>query len=76
MGNILYKYGWYRSLDNKFLNLYLTVSKLSGAHQFFFFVMKVLCPKGSVHSIKFRSCISNNVLPHQLVTMQVNVLNF
>ena len=25
MGNILYKYGWNCSLDNKFMNLYLTV---------------------------------------------------
>ena len=25
MGNILYKYGWNRSLDNTFMNLYLTV---------------------------------------------------
>ena len=25
METILYKYGWYRSLDNKFMNLYLTV---------------------------------------------------
>ena len=24
MGNILYKYGWNRSLDNKFMNLYLS----------------------------------------------------
>ena len=25
MGTILYKYGWNRSLDNTFMNLYLTV---------------------------------------------------
>ena len=25
MGNILYKYGWNRSLDNKVMNLYLAV---------------------------------------------------
>ena len=28
MGNILYKYWWNRSLDNKFMNLYLTVCPL------------------------------------------------
>ena len=28
MGNILYKYGWNRSLDNKFMNLYLEVYKV------------------------------------------------
>ena len=34
MGHILYKYGWNRSLDNKFMNLYLTVYILvSGARQ-------------------------------------------
>ena len=25
MGNSLYKYGWKRTLDNKFMNLYLMV---------------------------------------------------
>ena len=25
IGTILYKYGWNRSLDNKFMNVYLTV---------------------------------------------------
>ena len=27
MGTILYKYGWNRSLNNKFMNLYLTVCR-------------------------------------------------
>ena len=33
MGNILYKYGWNQSLDSKFMNLYLTVVRVSGARQ-------------------------------------------
>ena len=33
-------------------------------------------PKGSAHLIKFRCCISNNALPHQLVTIQDKVLKF
>ena len=27
MGTILYRYGWNRSVDNKFMNLYLTVCR-------------------------------------------------
>ena len=27
MGAVLYKYGWTRYLDNKFMNLYLTVCR-------------------------------------------------
>ena len=33
MGYKLYTYGWNRCLDNKFMNLYLTVYPVSGARQ-------------------------------------------
>ena len=33
-----------------------------------------LVQNGSVHSIIFRCCISNNALPHQLVTIRSIVL--
>ena len=70
---ILYKYGWHRSLDNTFLNLYLMVcprEQRTSKH----FQLNSSSPKGSVQLIKFRYCISNNALPHQLVTMQGKVL--
>ena len=33
MKSILYKYGWNRSLDNKYMNLYLTVCPPDSARQ-------------------------------------------
>ena len=70
MGNILYKYGWNRSLDNKFMNLYCQYVCISGARQNTFnethLVQKVV--------YKFRCCSSNNALPYPLVTMQGKVL--
>ena len=71
-GNIFYKYGWNRSLDNKFMNLYVTVCPHERRTSKYF-QWNSSCPKGSVHLAKFRCCISNNALPHQLVTMQGKV---
>ena len=71
MANILYKYWWNRSLDNKFMNLYLTAVRVSTSK---YFQYNSSSPKGSVYFIKFRCCISNNALPHQLVNMQGKVL--
>ena len=73
IGNILYKYGWNRSLDNKFMNLYLRVCPREQRTSKYF-QLNLSSPKGSVHLINFRCCISNNALPHQLVTMQGKVL--
>ena len=73
MGNSLYKYGWNRSFDNKFMNLYLTVC-LRERRTSKYFQRNSSSPKGSVHSIKFCCCISYNALPHQLVSMQGKVL--
>ena len=73
MENILYKYGWKHSLDNKFMNLHLTVCP----HEWRitkYFQCNSSSQKGSVHLIIFRCCISNNSLPHQQVTMQDKVL--
>ena len=55
------------------MNLYLTVCG-SEQRMSTFWQWNSSSPKGSVHLIKFRCCISNNVLSHQLVTMQGNVL--
>ena len=73
MGNILYKYGWNRSLNNKFMNLYLRVCPCERRSSKYF-QCNSSNPKGSVHLIKFQCCISNAALPHQLVTMQGKVL--
>ena len=40
MGAILYRYGWNRSLDNKFMNLYLTVYTTA---RVFVLRIRVLC---------------------------------
>ena len=61
MGTILYKYGWNRSLDNKFMNLYLTVCSrerrtskyLNEAH----LVQKVVYIK-QISLLYFRQCIA------------------
>ena len=72
MGNILYKYGWNRSLDNTFMNLCLVVCKCERRTSKLF-QRNSSSPKGSVCLIKFRCCNSNNTLPHQMVTMQGKV---
>ena len=73
MGNILYKYGRNLSLNNTFINLYLTVCQ-RGRRTSKYFQWNTSSPKGSVHLIKFRCWISNNALSHQLVPMQGKVL--
>ena len=45
METILYKYGWNRSLDNKFMNLYLTVCRCERAHVDFFCNETILVQK-------------------------------
>ena len=69
MGNILYKYGWNRSYDNKFMNLYLTVCPRTSKY----FQWNSSSPKGTFNQI------SNNALPHQQVNMHgkvVKIWNF
>ena len=76
IGTILHKYGWNCSLDNKFINLYLTVCRyvgVSGARQNFcnetILVQKVVYIQSN-----FGYVFLNNALPLQLVTMQGKVL--
>ena len=73
MGNILYKYWWNRSLDYRFINLYLMVCPRERRTSKYF-QRNSSSAKGSVHLFKFRCCISNNALPQQLVTLQSEVL--
>ena len=55
------------------MNLYLTVCRRERRTSKYF-QWNSSSLKVSVHLIKFRCCISNNALPHQLVTMQGIVL--
>ena len=72
-GNILYKYGMNRSKDNTFMDLYFVVCPRE-RRNVKYFQLNSSSPKGSVHLIQLRCCISNNALPHQLVNMQGKVL--
>ena len=54
-GTILHKYGWNSSLDNKIINLYLTVCRRERRTSIF--LRNYSSPKGSVHPIKFRFCL-------------------
>ena len=70
MFTILYKYGWNRSLDNKFMNLYLTVCWPEWRTSIFFFNETILVQKVVYIQSNFAFGFLNNALPHQLVTTQ------
>ena len=73
MGTILYKYGWKRSLDNKFMNLDLKVC-LHERRTSFFCNETILVQKVLYVQSNFAFVFLSNALPHQLVTMQGKVL--
>ena len=62
--NILHELVWNHSLDNKVMKLYLTVCRRVRSKSKFL-EQNSSSPSINVNSIKFRSCISHNVLPPQ-----------
>ena len=73
MGTILYKYGWNRRLDNKFMNLYSTVCRRERRTSFFC-NETILIQKVVYIQSNFAFVFLNNALSHQLVTMQGKAL--
>ena len=77
IGNILYKYWWNHSLDNKLICIFLKAIGVCGERQFFkmkFILPEYYCALNYIWQLYFTICITISTSDYSMYNMVIDIL--